>query len=807
MIKKVKYILFWVTILFVILLFKSQVDAFICNHLTLLNYEYIGTKISYIILVIIVSVLLYSKIKIHNNDYLLNSVCIIILYLIFRLDIIKHNDWDYISLFGSIKYADLLLMPLVVINRNILSKKCVTHISNNLISNNNPIESKEDDLYGYYFDANNLLKVILQNKSKAEKGAVVIGLQGGWGQGKTSYLNMMRVAASQYKNVILVRINVWMGNGYENIAKNLLNTIANSIDDLSIKMEIHDYVKAIINANISFLSKIVSSFWGYKPKQTEELFEAVSNKISNLSEILIVQVDDLDRITKDELLYTLKLIRNVAGFKNTFFIVAYDQNYINECFKSLSIKKDYLGKIFNIIYSLPITKKEQRINIIKKEMSTSLLIDADIDGIIEKFMQVINDEISLRDARRLVSCIQCDIPGLQDEDGEILVDPLDYILVQYLKLINETAYDFLSNLDPRKTRIMFYDGSIITSGMKYIMNKHNFLKKENLKDEEYKEQRLKLDIGNDNLDLSYRIFKELFDDGRDGVIRIKYINSHPLYFNGIFDKKLIGRKNFARCFNAGKEIFIDNLHIWYSSSDRFALHRLIANYRCSSVHEWITFFEAILDITPVSCVNSNLDVLSGYFMQEFIPSPGLDVINKPDNYNLDLLYKAIETFFLDKDNLRKDSLDTMWKKMTLYIVNRNTYINPSKILSDESFFKLYWSLYIEKCGKDPYSIFNENFWYLSYISMFQEKLNIRDVMCTHIKDNVNSFIKHYSAKSIVGHPYFKSLFYEYMISDDGRTSYGRVNKWLSPFISVLESIEDKSSELREYIDACKQITE
>ena len=67
MIKKIKYILFWVTILFVILLFKSQLDAFICNHLTLLNYEYIGTKISYIILVIIACILLSSKIKIYDH--------------------------------------------------------------------------------------------------------------------------------------------------------------------------------------------------------------------------------------------------------------------------------------------------------------------------------------------------------------------------------------------------------------------------------------------------------------------------------------------------------------------------------------------------------------------------------------------------------------------------------------------------------------------------------------------------------------------------------------------------------------------
>lgn len=808
MIKKVKYILFWVAILFVILLFKSQLDAFICNHLTLLNYDYIGTKILYIILVIIASILLPSKIKIYNNDYLLNSICIAILYLIFRLDIIKHDDWYYASLFGLIKYTDVLLVVLVILNLYIWlsSKKCTVQTPDTQIPDNNPIESEGEDLFGYYSDAKNLLKVIIQNKSKAGKGAVVIGLQGEWGKGKTSFLNMMRVAASQNDNVILVRINVWMGN-YENIAKNLLNTIANSIDDISIKMELRDYSKAIVDADLSYLSMIVSLFKN-KTKQIEELFDTVSDRISHLDKIIIVQVDDLDRITKDELLHILKLIRNVANFKNTFFIVAYDPNYINQCFRSLGINDGYLEKIFNIIYPLPAIRKERQISLIKREMSASLLFDGDINGIIEKFMQVIENKISFRNAKRLISSIQCGISGLKDEDGEIMVDSLDYILVQYLGMVNPKAYNFLSALHPQQITysFTFYDGSINNNGMIYLINKHKgyFMDPIKLTDDEYKEQRLKRDIGEDNIDLSYRILEELFNDDREGIARIKYINSQPLYFNRSFDKRLIGRKKFINSFNAGSEMFIQNLKDWYKNNDRFALARLIANFKCETQKDWINFLEAILNIVPISYTKfqwGNRD------RSEIIPSPGLDLITSgTDAAKKIILRDAVGRFFFDKEILKKDSLNILQKKFVLYLFNREMYM---KLLSykmeleveEINIFKLYWDAYISKGGS--YNSFDEDFWYYASRFNFQEKLDIRDILREHIKENINDFMRHYPVPDIVNNPWLHSVFFAYTVSDNGQSSSENQSVWMPYFISFLESIEDKSSELLTYIDKCK----
>lgn len=812
--KKVKYILFWVTILFVILLFKSQVDAFICNHLTLLNYEYIGTKILYIILVIIASILLLSKIKIYNSDYLLNSICIAILYFIFRFDIIRHDNWYYASLFGPIKYADVLFfITLIIITKYfiILFPKNTTQVSENLISDDSPIESQSNDLYGYYSDATNLLRIILQNKSKAAKGAVVIGLQGNWGEGKTSYLNLMREAASSNNGVILVRINVWIGNSYENIAKNLLNTIANSIDDISIKMVIEDYTKAIINANISYLSKIIPFLFRNKPKQTEELFDAVSNKICHLNKVIIVQIDDLDRITKDELLYTLKLIRNVANFKNTFFIVAYDPTYIKECFKSLHINHAYLDKIFNIIYPLPTVKKEHQIDIIKKELSASLLLDANIDNIIEQFMMVIDNNISLRDAKHLASSIQTGISDLKDADGEIMVDTLDYILVQYLLIINSQAYNYLKTLSLKNESVLIdSEEPLRESGMRYIINKEQgrLLNRTEMSDFEYKKQRLEPCFGDSNLDLSYRIFNTLFDEKRGGTARIKYINFYPLYFNRIFDKNLIGRKEFENSFKRGKIQFANDLHKWYENSDLFALALLIENFKCESSMSWEDYYEAILRITPISYINFKWRNQDGD-SNGFIPSPGSELINEvSDRTQKETLSDALMTFFFNKDVLAKDSLEVLQRKLALYLSNRDTYMKlfymKKAQIDEKNIFKLYWNNYISKGG--TYDSFDEDFWSYAGLLNFQEKLDIRDILQTHIKDNIYDFMEHYPVSQIAKNSWFQSVFYKYnKISDDGISFNGNKSDWMPNFITLIESIEDKSSKLEEYIDECKQI--
>lgn len=66
-------------------------------------------------------------------------------------------------------------------------------------------------------------------------------------------------------------------------------------------------------------------------------------------------------------------------------------------------------------------------------------------------------------------------------------------------------------------------------------------------------------------------------------------------------------------------------------------------------------------------------------------------------------------------------------------------------------------------------------------------------------------MRHYPVPNIMNNLWLQSVFFEYVVSDDGNAYRENPSVWIPYFISFLESIEDKSSELLTYIDECKHI--
>ena len=68
---------------------------------------------------------------------------------------------------------------------------------------------------------------------------------------------------------------------------------------------------------------------------------------------ILVFIDDIDRLSKEEILEVFRLVRNTADFPYLQFFITYDREYV---IKTIDVPNHdkYLQKIFNLEISLPV---------------------------------------------------------------------------------------------------------------------------------------------------------------------------------------------------------------------------------------------------------------------------------------------------------------------------------------------------------------------------------------------------------------------------------------------------------------------
>ena len=89
-------------------------------------------------------------------------------------------------------------------------------------------------------------------------------------------------------------------------------------------------------------------------------FRRVSRSIERVGKKLVIVIDDLDRLTKDEIIDVLKLMRNTGNFANTIYISCYDKVYLLHALQHFSKRNlnILLDKFFDIEIPLaPFTEK------------------------------------------------------------------------------------------------------------------------------------------------------------------------------------------------------------------------------------------------------------------------------------------------------------------------------------------------------------------------------------------------------------------------------------------------------------------
>lgn len=323
----------------------------------------------------------------------------------------------------------------------------------NILKNDLPITKFDDDNLDRQKFAIQMRKII---KNYNKKDCLTLGIMGSWGSGKTSFINMV---LDQNKDNILtekdfkvMRFNPW------NFSKqqDLYHQFFEQLKDILISNENDEgkrkHIKNIIDKyweKIRYNGTLSLSCYGisYSKPLGEKTLETQKNEINKtLSYIgykLIIIIDDIDRLTDDEVQQIFILVKSLADFPNIIYILPFDRNIILNSMGNM--QKDYgeefLDKIIQLQIDLPKIPTSKVRNIFEKDLEDIIKNEKiDLNSEDRDFWSTLSFLSNIREVNRYINNILFYLPLMKDE-----VNILDYILLTGLQLFENKIYHEIKN--------------------------------------------------------------------------------------------------------------------------------------------------------------------------------------------------------------------------------------------------------------------------------------------------------------------------------------------------------------------------
>lgn len=188
------------------------------------------------------------------------------------------------------------------------------------------------------------------------KQSYAVGVIGEWGVGKTTFLKLLKKQIEGKAEV--VEFNPWMCRTPEQVTQDFFASLRHQLSSKhsTLSKSIKEYAKYV--SKLTLTPHTAFSLDMILPVGEESLYErkqSLSDKFSYLPHPVVVIIDDVDRLEREEVFEVLRLIRNTADLSNTIYIVAYDKEYVTCVLEEKNIKNAsaYLEKIFPVELHLP----------------------------------------------------------------------------------------------------------------------------------------------------------------------------------------------------------------------------------------------------------------------------------------------------------------------------------------------------------------------------------------------------------------------------------------------------------------------
>ena len=330
-----------------------------------------------------------------------------------------------------------------------------------MISPDRPIEGKADDKLGRSGFANSLAKSILSYHGES---SFCIGIYGDWGSGKTSLLNMiLEDIRSNDDKTIIVRFNPWLCADTQQLINQFFKQLS---EEIKLKVKTSDKVWKLVEqyasifditsylpgpwAATSVLGKLIGKKASSKTSQIEANMQKQKNNIiqalKDENAKIVISIDDIDRLSEKEIISVFQLVKSLADFPNTIYLLAFDYNVVINALSKVQNGegKAYLEKIVQVPFEIPAPNIDNIYNTLFYQLN-SILGKVDENKFNKTEWQLlfhygISKYIkSIRDVIRFVNVFSLKYYMLEEE-----IDPVDLLGITCLQVFEPLIYSNLS---------------------------------------------------------------------------------------------------------------------------------------------------------------------------------------------------------------------------------------------------------------------------------------------------------------------------------------------------------------------------
>jgi hypothetical protein len=295
----------------------------------------------------------------------------------------------------------------------------------------------------------------------------VLALLGPWGSGKTSVLNMVTEVLEERPDVAVLRFNPWYFTGTDQLVtrffaevvaqlatrkEKLLKGIADKLEGYGRRLEplvsvpVIGEVAQTIAGGAAVGGAAARRGQRHGRGSVEQQRSAIDAALRASSKRLVVVVDDIDRLEPGEVRDIVRLVRLVADFPRTTYLLAFDRGRIERALGEgdSSVGRDYLEKIVQGVHNLPRLRQADLDRLLTGSLDEA--IDGHPTGPFDigywqnVFGFVVRPLIQTpRDVRRYVNAIPAALIRLEDE-----VNLVDVLALEAVRVLQPEVFELLA---------------------------------------------------------------------------------------------------------------------------------------------------------------------------------------------------------------------------------------------------------------------------------------------------------------------------------------------------------------------------